>query len=369
MNNTCVIANNRGWCWGGNGSGTLGNKTFVAAKLPVNVLKSDGSEIPNLRQIARNFRGAHNCALDASAQLWCWGNNNEGQLGDGINLAMGGRNYAQLVKTNSSTTLANVTAASLGLESTCAIASDKVYCWGLSLFGETGYMDQRSYPTVVDDASGIPFTGASQIGSGQRHTCALKSGSVWCWGQGDQGQLGNSTTFLSSQVPVLVKKFDGTELTGVNQISNGQFYTCALTTAGAVWCWGMNTNGQLGDGTIINKSRAVQVKKSSSVLLSNVSEISAGGAHVCARISGAIWCWGGNSTGQLGNGTKVKQGYPVQVIMTSGTTLANATAISSGEGHSCAIANTKLVCWGGNVDGQLGDGTLIEKLKAFINGL
>jgi alpha-tubulin suppressor-like RCC1 family protein len=299
-NNTCVIADNRGWCWGGNGSGQLGNQTNSNAKLPVNVRKSDGTEIPDLDQIARNMRGDHNCALDASAQLWCWGSNSEGQLGDGVNLDTGlGRNYAQLVKTNSSTTLANVTDASLGLESTCAIASGTVYCWGLSLFGETGYVGQRSYPTIVKDDSGIPFTGASKISSGQRHTCVIKSGSVWCWGQDRDGQLGDGGALVDSKVPVRVKKSDGTDLTDVNQISNGQFYTCALTTAGAVWCWGMNPFGQLGDGTIINKSRAVQVKKSASVLLSGVSEISAGAVHVCARISGEIWCWGKTRLGNL----------------------------------------------------------------------
>jgi len=137
-----------------------------------------------------------------------------------------------------------------------------------------------------------------------------------------------------------------------------------------MWCWGADGVGQLGDGkTIVAQPRAVQVLKRAGVPLTGIEEISAGAAHVCARINGEMWCWGYNSVGQLGDGTIINRLYPAQVILTSGAALTNATAISSGTLHTCAIANTKMLCWGDNSSGQLGDGTLIDKLRAFINGL
>jgi alpha-tubulin suppressor-like RCC1 family protein len=361
------MADNRGWCWGANGVGQLGNTTNVNASLPGNVLMSDGTEVLDLDQIFSSPHGAQSCAIDANAQLWCWGSNNFGQVGNGTTT---NTYYPQLVKTSASTILANVTAVGLGFESTCAIASGTVYCWGNSSFGESGYIGLKSYATIVKDDSGIPFTGVSEISVGQRHSCALKSGSVWCWGLDREGELGNDEARVNSSVPVLVKKSDGTNLTGVDHISNGQFYTCALTTAGEMWCWGSNTLGQLGDGKVIDgRNRAAPVLKSAGVPLKDISEISTGAAHTCARINGEVWCWGYNNNGQLGDGTTTNRLYPVKVILTNGTPLTNATAISNGALYTCAIVNTRMLCWGDNQYGQLGDGTLIDKLRAFINNL
>ena len=339
----------------------------------MNVLKSDGTEVPNLDQISISGYGRHSCAIDDS-QLWCWGSNEFGQLGNGTTT---NTNYAQRVKTSATTILANVTDVGVGTDTTCAIASGTVYCWGNGGYGGAGYIGQKSYATIVKDNSGIPFTGVSEIDVGQRHSCGIKSGSVWCWGMDREGELGNDEARVDTTVPVLVKKFDGTNLTGVDHISNGNFYTCALTTTGEMWCWGANGFGQLGDGTVLGngtdyangRNRAVQVLKRAGVPLTGVSDISSGGSHTCALINGGVWCWGKNDNGQLGDGTTTNRLYPVQVILTDGTPVTNATAISGGAAHTCAIANAKMVCWGDNSSGQLGDGTLIDKLRAIINGL
>ena len=381
-NSTCALASNRLWCWGENGKGQLGNKSNVDvrdAAVAVNVLRSDGSELPGpIKQFSVGMGynpstggGYHSCAIDATNQLWCWGNNALGQLGNGTNTIS---NYAQLVKKNATTTLTNVTEVDVGLEHTCAIASGFVYCWGASWFGETGQPGNGppNYdldPIVVNDSSGQPFTGASNISVGQRTSCVIKSGNVWCWGVNREGELGNGSSVGSSTIPVRVIKSDNTALTDVNLLSVGMFHICAKTTANTVWCWGMNNAGQLGNGNLTNQYRAVQVLKSGSVPLTAVLDISSGDEHTCARLSTGVWCWGNNVNGQLGDGTTKQSSIPVQVKLMSGAVLANVTGMSAGSAYNCAVANSKALCWGKNLSGQLGDGTVIDKLKAFINGL
>jgi alpha-tubulin suppressor-like RCC1 family protein len=335
----------------------------------------NGLAVPNLYEIKSSVTSGHSCAIDDNKRLWCWGFNTTGQLGNGTDNES---YYAQLVKTNASTNLANVTKVSLGLQSTCAIASGTVYCWGNSLYGESGYIGIKTYANMIKDDLGVPFTGVSEISVGQRHSCAIKSGNVWCWGLDTSGQLGNDDVRINQLYPVLVKKFDGTTLNDVAHISNGQFHTCASTTAGEAWCWGAGESGQLGDGTTgayvgggsaLGQNRAVKVLKSAGVSLKGVSEISSGNSYTCALISGGVWCWGENNNGQFGDGTKISRRYPVQVTLTNKAPLANVTEISSATAHTCALVNHKMLCWGDNDNGQLGDGTLIDKLRAFINNL
>ena len=153
-----------------------------------------------------------------------------------------------------------------------------------------------------------------------------------------------------------------------------------MTSTGEMWCWGFNQFGQIGDGTTLEgtvnsssmppgRSRAVRVLRSAGVALTGITAIATGGNSSCAVISGAAWCWGLNDKGQLGNGTITNRLYPVQVISTDGTPLANIDDLSSGVEHTCAVANQKALCWGENSSGQLGDNTIIDKLRAFILGL
>ena len=144
----------------------------------------------------------------------------------------------------------------------------------------------------------------------------------------------------------------GESVLHVVQIATSKFqqsFTCAITTAGAAKCWGVNSMGQLGNGTNSSASVPVQV----SGLNAGVSSISVGRVHVCAIVSGAVRCWGGNNIGQLGNGTTTASNVPVQVDgLESG-----ASSATAGHSHSCAIVSGDLKCWGSNGVGQLGDGT------------
>ena len=171
-------------------------------------------------------------------------------------------------------------------------------------------------------------TTATTISGGGDHTCALTSaGAVECWGDNEAGQLGDGTT-TNKTAPVAVSGLSS----GVTAISAGGDHTCALTSAGAVKCWGANEKGQLGDGTTTNKTAPVAV----SGLGSGVIAIGAGGDHTCALTkAGAVKCWGYNAQGQLGDGTTTDKTTPVAVSGLSG----GVTAISAGGFHTCAVTS------------------------------
>jgi alpha-tubulin suppressor-like RCC1 family protein len=188
-------------------------------------------------------------------------------------------------------------------------------------------------------------TPATAVATGYAHSCALTSnGGVRCWGLNDQGQLGDGTT-ANRSTPVDVSDLSS----GVTAIAGGTFHTCALMRAGGVKCWGENRSGQLGDGTTTDRLTPVDVGG-----LSGVTAIAAG-FHTCALLTtGGVKCWGENFGGQLGDGTTTDRSTPVDVVgLASGV-----AAIAIMDVHTCALTTGGGVkCWGTNGAGELGDGT------------
>ena len=334
------------WCWGANTLGELGNGTTTSSDTPeaVRGLPSDVTAIA--------AGGAHTCALTSAGAMWCWGANRAGQLGDGTTTPSDVRVAVDGLPSG-------VTAIAAGGIHTCALTSaGAVWCWGANSAGQLGdgTRTDRSVPVAV---SGLPPLGVTAIAAGGNHTCALTSaGAVWCWGANRAGQLGDGTT-TNRSVPVAVS---GLPPLGVTAIALGDGHTCALTSAGAVWCWGANSAGQLGDGTTTNRSLPVPVGG----LPAGVTAIAAGGEHTCALTSaGAVWCWGYNFYGQLGNGTTTDSTTPVSVSGTIPDCMGavcvaklHVKAIAAGFEHTCALTSDGAVwCWGYNFYGQLGDGT------------
>ncbi len=192
---------------------------------------------------------------------------------------------------------------------------------------------------------------ATTVSSGDLHACAVTtSGSLKCWGHNGLGRLGDSTT-THRTTPV-----DVTGLTsGVAAVSSGASHTCAVTTSGGLKCWGRNSEGQLGDGTITGRSAPVDVAG----LTTGAATVSSGASHTCAVTTlGGLKCWGRNNAGQLGDGTTTDRTTPVDVTgLTSGL-----AAVSAGELHTCAVTTSGgLKCWGWNSVGQLGDGTTTDR--------
>jgi len=155
------------------------------------------------------------------------------------------------------------------------------------------------------------------INTGSGHTCAVKNGLVYCWGENNHGQLGDNTN-THRYTPVQVKGADGKGyLTNISQVAAGGYHTCALKTNGAVYCWGNNSFGQLSDNTDINRYTPVQVKGvDGEGYLTDITQISAGGYHACVlKTDGTIYCWGDNDYGQLGDNTTTDRHTPVLVKM------------------------------------------------------
>ena len=193
---------------------------------------------------------------------------------------------------------------------TCALKGGRVYCWGRNYFGQLGdnTTTDRTTPTLVADGA-MGNSGVTAIDAGWGHTCALKGGKVYCWGENWDGQLGNGTN-TNSITPTLVA--DGAiGNSGVTAIDAGAWHTCALK-GGKVYCWGYNDYGQLGNGTNTNSTTPTLVADGA-MGNSGVTAIAAGGRHTLGlKGTACLFAWGENSYGQLGNGT-TQSNTPVQV--------------------------------------------------------
>ena len=237
-----------------------------------------------------------------------------------------------------------------GSSHTCAIFPDgSVKCWGENEYGQLGdgMTSDRASPTQV-----VGLTAdVKAIAAGDYHSCAIVAGgSVKCWGRNDYGQRGDGTTG-NQGVPTEVKDLGGNAI----DIEGGRWHTCAVLSGGGVKCWGLNREGQLGDGTNENRDSPTQVQG----LTNGVVGIEAGGVHTCALLEGGgVKCWGDNYYGELGDGSNSARNTPVQVLgLTSG-----ARSVALGHRHSCAVVSDGSVkCWGLNETGQLGDGTWDHK--------
>ena len=230
--------------------------------------------------------------------------------------------------------------------------------WRTAIANPTNWTFNATGTSLPTGAATVftPVSNAILLAAGGSHTCILTiSGGVKCWGYNEDGQLGDGTT-VDKSIPVDVIGLNS----GISAIAAGgqQYggdYTCALTTGGGVKCWGDNNDGELGDGTTVNKSTPIDVIG----LSSGVTAIAAGAYDTCALTTGGgVKCWGDNTYGQLGDGTTVDKSTPVNVIGLS----SGVVTIAVGTGYACALTTTGGVkCWGNNFYGKLGDGTIVNK--------
>jgi len=321
-------------CWGSNRSGLLGDGTLTRSHTPVDV---SGLSSGVVALAARQYR---TCALTDAGGVWCWGWNDDGQLGDGTSTN-------RWTPVEVSGLSSGVVALAAGGWHTCALMEGGgVRCWGFNGAGQLGDGTKTKHHTPVE-VTGLSSEVTALV-AGEEHTCALtEAGGVWCWGENGFGQLGDGT-FLDRSTPIEVSGLTG----GIVTLAAGYNHTCAVTAAGGVKCWGQNRYGQLGDGTTTNRYTPVDITG----LSSRVLALNAGGDHTCALTdSGGVKCWGLNNYGQLGDGTLTNRHTPVDVAPLS----SGVTTLDAGGAHTCALTEAgENQCWGANFYGQLGDGSI-----------
>ena len=325
------------YCWGSNSYGQLGDSTATPRTTPVAV------HMPPSTTFSTVTAGRyHDCALTSLGQAWCWGSNADSRLGDSTtNLGLA----PVAVKPLGGVAFARLHAA----EHTCGLdSSGQAYCWGSNSYGQLGNNNTafQKTPVAVQHPSGVTF---ASISAGEKHTCALDTtGQAWCWGYGGDGAMGSGIV-LGDSVPVAVTHPAGVTFTS---LVTEYRHSCGLTSAGQAYCWGVNSNGQLGDNTLTKRGTPVAVVQPSGVTF---SQLSVGWSHTCAITSGGqAYCWGVNSRGQLGDASNLQRKTPVAVSQPSGVSFA---LISNGGYTTCALDGVgQSWCWGRGDVHQLGNG-------------
>lgn len=272
----------------------------------------------------------HTCAIGAAGEPVCWGSNSYRQSGGTSSWASLPRAVGGIPKA-----IAHIAA---GYEHTCAIDVDGgVWCWGRNQHGQLGTSTGgASAPSPLQVAGlGQP---AVSLGLGMSHSCAvLADGTARCWGLNTWGQLGNGST-TSSVVPVPVSG-----LSDVVQMAASQVFSCARTASGRVACWGSNASGQLGTGGTVSSTSPVVVPG-----LAGVEDLTAGLHHVCAVHAGAVSCWGGNSSRQVGQAGTFRSPAPVPGLP------AAAGDVDASDAQTCVLlVDGEVWCWGASTQGSV----------------
>ncbi|MEO5842455.1 MAG: RCC1 repeat-containing protein, partial [Acidimicrobiales bacterium] len=330
------------YCWGYNGMGQLGDGTTTDRKVP--------TPVSGTTKFTRLAAGRYfTCGLTSAGATWCWGDNSSGQLGNG---ATGGGS-ASANKSAPGLVVGGVALQSIvtGQNHVCGLnAAGAAYCWGSYPSGQLG--NALGANQTEPGKSAVALALKTLALGGDNHTCglAIPDGTPWCWGNNTFGQLGDGKKSNAGQnQPSTVT--GGLKFTA---LALGRTYTCGLVADGSAYCWGSNTQGQLGDGTV--DERLAPVKAAPAL---KFASLTAGDSQTCGvTADGAAHCWGSNAFGQLGNGTS--GGQQTSAVAVSGG--VKFASLSAGEEFTCGVATDKTVyCWGSNRVGWLGDGTDVAR--------
>jgi alpha-tubulin suppressor-like RCC1 family protein len=329
----------------------LGDGTTRKRSTPVHVTGLDGHTITS---VAAGLH--HSLAVASDGTVWAWGNNDYGQLGDGTNISRArGIQVAGLAGRT-------ITSVSAGAYHSLAVDSDgTVWAWGDNRYGELGIgtMSGEAFPTQV---TGLPGTPITSVSASAFHSVAVAAdGTLWSWGDNRFGELGDGTSTTRTRATQVIGLAGHT----VQSAAVDDYHSLAVTTDGALWAWGYNSHGQLGDGTTTNRSTPAHV-----VALADrsITSVDAAQSHSLAVASdGSVWGWGYNYDGQLGEGSLTARLTPTQATVIASRSI---TSIAAGSYHSLGIASDgALWAWGSNYSSQLGDGTTNDRATSAVESL
>jgi alpha-tubulin suppressor-like RCC1 family protein len=343
-----VATDGRAYCWGDSRFGQLGNGTVregpelcePSAQPELTCSTRPVAVVGGLRFLQVSAGLWHTCGITTEHVMYCWGQNKEGQAGNGYVDNIG--TPTQMV------TDLRFREVSAGDDHTCAITvSDLAYCWGANDEGQLGHGGgpaARPNPTLV--GGGYHWL---RLSAGDVHTCGVTGRNrAYCWGNNRNGALGDGST-TNRTVPVAVAS-------GMLflQITAGTNHSCAINIGYRAFCWGTNNEGQLGDGTRIHRLTPTAVAGTRVF-----NRVSANLGFTCAVTrTGQGVCWGRGLEGQLGNGTTFRRALPTPV--SGGLVFAD---VNGGLAYSCAVTTAgRGYCWGNNFWGNLGDGTQQTRL-------
>lgn len=359
---TCAIRGGTPLCWGQNSSGELGIGTnggtyAIAQKVaPYSSFTADTSHLSStdgtwsgVGNIAAG--GSHSCAV-VKGSVKCWGSNQFGQVNNSIISDRSESSTANSLHITGGGSKKFLHVAA-GKEHSCAVIDGgKVACWGDSgdkRLGNPGYSGdpiEVISETYHKESGTGHLIDASKVAVGSKHSCAIAGGGVYCWGDNNFKQSGSEQTTSDVALAHLVT---GATL-GTTDLAVGDNHACALVN-GYVYCWGDNSSGQVGQAAGGSYATAQLVNIGGAAL-----GVAAGGSHSCAiGENGNIKCWGNNSSGQLGNNSISSTHVPQTVLNSdAATNFTGGVKVSAGSQHTCAIREGSAYCWGQEANGKLG---------------
>ena len=305
----------------------------------------------------------HTLALDQAGRLWAWGSNSQGQLGIGNVIQ---QNRPVLVSLVGLTGVTSFDMVVVGGSYTLAFDQDgRLWAWGRNNESQLdiGSVAAQHRPVLVSLVGLTGVTSFNMVVAGSQHTLAFdQQGRLWAWGRNASGQLGIGNTSDQNR-PVLVPLAGLSGVTSFDTAIAGSFHTLALDQQGRLWVWGLNGNGQLGIGNVANQNRPVLVSLVGLSEVTSFDAVMAGRYHTLAfDQQGRLWAWGNNGNGRLGDGTTVDRHRPVLMSLVGLNGATSFDTVAGGRYHTLALDQTgRLWAWGGNVQGQLGDGTTTDR--------
>jgi len=342
FSHSCAIVGGGVQCWGANGNGQLGDG-FVSLRVPVPTRVAGLDH--DVTAIAAG--GAHTCAI-RSGKVLCWGRNDRRQIA-----AVRPPIFPEPTEIHGLPEPVSQIAA--GDEHNCAVSGGELYCWGLGTDGELGlrasehcggYRADEDCSTTPIRVEGLSGT-VTDVALGSHHSCAIAGGQIYCWGRNNHGQLGVSATRTARSFEPIRVGQAAFATAMATDIAAGADHTCALVGA-RVWCWGAGDDGQLGVGARDDRDSPQRVAQ----LEPEATRISVGSRHSCATAAGRVYCWGSNSEGQLGF-AGASADTPVAVAGLSDDIVDVA---SGADHSCAVDGAGDVMCWGANDFGQLGHG-------------